>query len=487
MKKYIIVIALLVATTFSGCNDFLDVNTDPNNPTSVGLDLILPAGQNYTARWIQTDRSVSHLGNMIMYNWSESAGFSWYNDEFLYLADASTFYDQIFDNAYLRALKQYAALENTIGDENAAYVAIGKIMKSYTFQILVDFYGDIPYFEALGRSNNSSPKYDKAEDIYDDLIVQLTGAIELLNTAEVNPVAVLPDEDDAMFGGDLTKWKQFANTIKLRILARESDVKDAAYITAELAAIATEGSGYITYDVTINPGYSDSEDKQNPLWEDFGKTPSGSQTNSGDATCASDFVIAYLQATGDPRIDYLFEEPPTGHLGVPQGITASNELYAPSLVSNMGTGILYSADQNAVIFTLAERYFNEAELALKTFGGDPKALYEQGVRASFDLLGAADATGYLTQGLQNVNYDASTSKLEAIITQKWIATMGITAEQGWFDHSRTGYPSNLPVSQEEPNLVRPVRLTYPSSESAGNAANVPEQPGVFTVKIFWGN
>lgn len=486
MKKYFLII-LLVTGTMVSCEDWLDVNTDPNNPTQVGPALILPVGQNYTARWIATDRGVSHLGNMMMYNWSESAGYSWYNDEFLYLASSSTFYSQIFDNAYLLALKQYEALEDLEEEEFAAYQAIGKIMKSYTFQILVDFYGDVPYFDALERSENPNPVYDDAQVIYDDLIVQLTAAIELLNQAAENDLSVLPGDDDAMFGGDLESWKQFANSVKLRILTRESDVKDAAFITAELAVIAAEGSGYITEDVTVNPGYSNQEDKQSPFWEDFGQDPSGSNTLTHLATSASDFIINYLGNTGDTRIDYLFEEPATGHLGVPQGITADNAVYAPPLVSNIGPGLLIDAEQPTIIYTLAEAYFNQAELALKGFGGDPKALYEAGVTASFETLGAPNAATYLSSAIENVSYDASPDKLEAIITQKWLATIGITAEQAWFDHSRTGFPEGVPVSQEVPNLVRPVRLSYPASEVGGNSLNLPAQPNVYSTKIFWAN
>lgn len=487
MKKHLLAI-LLIAGTIVSCEDWLDVNTDPNNPVEVTPQLILPVGQNYTARWIQTDRRVNHLGNMMMYNFSESAGYSWYNDEFLYLASSSTFYDNIFDDAYALALKQYQKLEELDPEEFGAYVAIGKIMKAYTFQILVDFYGDIPYFEALLGNRNTNPKYDNAQAIYDDLIVQLTAAIDLINAADENELSVLPGSDDAMFGGDLISWRQFANTVKIRILTRESDVKDPSYIQNELAVIANEGSGLIEEDVTVNPGYRNEEDKQNPFWEDFGKDPSGSNTLTHLATSASNFIITYLQSTGDIRIDRMFEKPETGHKGVPQGITATADEYGPAVVSNIGPGLLIGADQSAIIFTLAESYFNQAELALK-FGGDPEALYVEGVRASFETLGltAAQADVYLAQNIKNVSYASSPDKLEAIITQKWLATLGITAEQAWFDHSRTGFPLNLPVSQEVPNLVRPVRLSYPASEVGGNAQNKPAQPDVYSTKIFWAN
>lgn len=487
--KRIYILLLIAITAFSSCEDYLDVNTDPNNPTEVGPDLVLPVAQNFTARWLHSDRRVSHLGNMIMYNWSEAAGFSWYNDEFQYLASSTTFYDLVFDQGYNDCLKQYSDLYDLDTELYGSYVAISKIMSAYHYQILVDLYGDIPYSEALKRSVNPTPSYDDAEGIYDALFVELTDAIAMIEAAEASDVSIFPGSDDIIFGGDMTSWKQFANTIKLRMLTRLSDVKPDAFITTELGVITAEGSGYITADVTVDPGYLNEEDKQNPFWEDFGSGVDGTTTLTNRATCATDYIIQYLQDTNDGRLDFLYEEPADGHLGVPQGIVSDPDTQGFQKVSNIGPGLLKGADQGSVIFTLAERHLNEAELAFDGFGGDAETSYNAGVTASFLTLGAtaADATAYLGQAMENVNYAASSDKLEAIITQKWLATNGMTAEQSWFDLSRTGFPSGLPVSQEVPGLVRPVRLSYPASEVGANKANVPSQPNVYTEKIFWAN
>jgi hypothetical protein len=155
----------------------------------------------------------------------------------------------------------------------------------------------------------------------------------------------------------------------------------------------------------------------------------------------------------------------------------------------------------AVILTLAEHYFNLAELAFKGYGADPEMLYNLGIQASWDYLSRdvdADLIAdietnigtiedYMAQPLNNVSYAVSTNKLDAIMHQKWIATNGITAEQSWFDYSRTGYPSNLPISWLASSTDRPVRLAYPNSEVTGNTLNIPTQPDPFTQKIFWAN
>jgi len=484
MKKYLIYINTLIVSLLISCDDYLDVNIDPNNPTEVTPNLILPVAQNYTARYIQESRSTNHLGNMLMYNWSETYGFSWYPDEFGYLV-TSSFYSDLFDDAYLLALKQYSILDQ-LGPEHDNYKAISTIMKSFHFQMLVDTYGDIPYFNALGRTANATPAYDDAQAIYDDLIVQLSEAISLIDAAEDNSLSVFPEDDDIMFGGDMAAWKRLANTIKLRILTRESDVASSAYISGELAVIAAEGSGYITEDVTINPGYAQEEGKQNPFWNSFGASVGGSVTLTNDATCATQYILDYLTNINDPRIDYIYEQPAGGHLGVEQGITVFQD-HGADFVSNIGPGIKSGPNMDATILTLAESYFNQAELAFKGLGGDSESLYNSGVSASFVYLGAPGYSTYINQGMENVTYATSTDKLEAIITQKWIALNGITAIQSWFDYSRTGYPSNLPVSNQASTTDRPVRLFYPSSEVTGNILNVPEQPDAFNDKIFWAN
>lgn len=479
MKKiYLLTILVLIALV--SCEDFLDVNEDPNAPIEVTPDLILPTGQMYTARYLQHDRGLNHLGNMIMYNWSETFGFSWYDEEFKYLV-TTTFYDQLFDDAYTDALKMYADMDE-LDDDYVYYKAISKIMKAYHYQILVDLFGDVPYSEALQRGANPTPTYDDAAEIYTDLLDQLNEAITMIKGVG-DAVVEEPGTDDAMFGGDMDEWVRFANTLKLRILVRQSGVVD---ITAAVATIEAEGSGYITSDVLVNPGYSNATDRQNPLWVELGWDVGGTVTLSNDATCATQYVLDFLTEKNDPRIDYIYEEPATGHLGVEQGSNPGDD-HAADFVSNIGPGILKSADMGANIFSLAESYFLQAEAALLGAGtGNPQALYELGIRASFDYLGltAADADAYLEQTAVNVDYTQSTP-LEAIITQKWIALNGITAEQSWFDYTRTGYPLNLPLSLAASATSRPVRLFYPSSEITGNSTNVPDQPDAFSSKIFW--
>lgn len=483
MKKNVIYLSILFATFFMvSCSEsFLDVNTDTNSPTPdvVGPELILPGAQWYTAETMFRDRYTNTLGNMFMYNWSQADGFSWYNDEFLYNV-TSSFYARIWDLTYRNALKQYAVLRDYEGDAYVNYRAIGKIMESFHFQILVDLYGDIPYSEALLRGGNPAPAYDDAQEVYNGIVATLDEAMMMIDDAGAD--AIVPGADDITFGGDMAMWKVFANTIKLRVLVRQGG-GDFSGMT---------GIGFMSDDVMVQPGYAQLANQQSPFWNAYGLDVAGGIINNNDATCATDYILEYLQNTNDPRIDYIYEEPATGHLGVFQGLLDYDspvvDQFEPSKVSNLGPGVLKSPSQPASIFMAADSYFLQAEAIVRGYiTGDAKAAYENGIQASFDYLGAGDASAYYGQLAPLVNYDNSPDKIEAIITQKWLGLNSVDAVQSWFDYSRTGFPSDLPISALASTPDRPVRLFYPASEITANNANVPAQPNAFTDKIFWAN
>src|SRR5690606_16150165 len=126
--------------------------------------------------------------------------------------------------------------------------------KGFQYQLLVDIYGDVPYFEAGLRDQFPTPVYDDAETIYKDVISKLTDAAILAGS--VSDSAENPSDGDIIFNGDMEKWGQFANTVKLRMLVRLSNTGQYAYINEEIAKITANGLGFITEDVVSNPGYS---------------------------------------------------------------------------------------------------------------------------------------------------------------------------------------------------------------------------------------
>jgi hypothetical protein len=125
-------------------------------------------------------------------------------------------------------------------------------------------------------------------------------------------------------------------------------------------------------------------------------------------------------------------------------------------------------------------------------GGDAaaKAKYEEAIRASFASLqvpnAAVAAAAYYSQDISNVSWTGSPNKIQAIITQKWVALNGTSSIELWIEKTRTGFPANLPIPAEGGG-TRPVRLLYPGSEISRNAQNVPPQTAqsAFTSNPFW--
>ena len=165
-------------------------------------------------------------------------------------------------------------------------------------------------------------------------------------------------------------------------------------------------------------------------------------------------------------------------------------------MSNIGPGILKGATQDAIIYTLAECYFNLAEARQRGFitsGDDAKTLYNKGIQASFDYLGVAEDRFdiYTAQNKNLVNWDASSNKLEAIITQKWIANT-INGYEGWIEYNRTGFPDLKTISASLNNNIIPVRMPYPAEEEALNSENYKKAAAAtdgnsINTRVWWNN
>lgn len=481
-----ILIALFVVGFTTSCSDdFFDVNDSQNSAVSSTPSLSLPVAQKYSVDVLQGNyNSMNTLGNLWSYTWAAGGDYVYFTDETAYLI-TSTFRTSTFSSAYLLPLRNYDVVEKNTDPKFSNYVAIAKIMKAFHFQYLVDAYGDIPYFQALQAGANTTPAYDDANVIYDDLIVQLTAAQDLIANADAT--AVKPGaNNDIMLQGNMAMWAKFANTIKLRILLRQSE-KAGLVSQADFDAAVDNGIGFLGAGENIfaNPGYVNDANKQNPFYGAFGKTVAGDPASNANATRATDYAISKLAT--DPRRSRIYS--PAGSSSNFIGI-AQNNVGGPvsAALSGIGPGILKSASQDGVIMLAAESLLLQAEAASKGYiTGDAEALYNAGVQASFDYLGAGSSAAYLV----DYPYPADTAfNLQAIIYQKWVALMGINGFETWIEYRRTGFPADLPVApNQSASTTIPVRLLYPSSEYAANPNNVPTQTSsaAFTSKVFWQN
>ncbi|KAB7732096.1 SusD/RagB family nutrient-binding outer membrane lipoprotein [Rudanella paleaurantiibacter] len=525
MKK-IHIYLLLTLTTFlaTSCEKYLDVNTNPNQATSASAQLVLPQAIvgsaaitsqfnfNYGAHfggYIANAGGFSGFGNLLNYNLVPGDyNFLWTNT-----------YDNLQDYKYV--------LEQTDGkDDQAYYNAAARIMTALSYQRLVDAFNDVPYSEALKGNGNLAPKYDSGSAVYQDLINQLDQAIATINNAKF-PLS-LNSSSDPLFGGDMTRWKQFANTIKLRILIRMSGVAALSSFVTSKAAALDKNLGFLTADAIVNPGYV--KDKPNPSWNTFGYSTTGTLANS--SRISTQYVYGFYngQKLTDPgRGSVLFK-----NFGVSNPATPINQLgnesNAPTVITNYSTwytgtfssassisnalGVLKGPSQGQVLMLAAESSFLQAEGRLKgLLAGDPAVSFNQGITDSYTYLYkdvtnavasnknvATDVAKYKTDNAASylVNFSLATTndqKLEAIITQKYIAVAMINSEEGWNEYRRTGYPKTNPAGNGYTNIASnksnssrpdklPTRVLYPSSEQSYNSANY-KAINVFGDLIFW--
>ena len=480
----------------TGCKDYLDVNNNPNQVTAATPQLVLPDAL-ATTGWYLTGNSSSgaagsfYFLNLWMGYWNWSGNYSIATSDKNYQFTQG-FNNSIWSSAYLN-LKNYNYVDTQAAALNQPLLqGMAKIMKALHFQLLVDTYGDVPYTSALQGTSNILPTYDKGQDIYDDLFKQIDAGMALLAKGDGN---VNPGPNDIMFQGDINKWLKFGNTLKLRMLLRQSEKADrATFIQTQLATIKASGYGFLGAgeNASVNPGYTNSQNMQNPLYGAF-YAINGNPTTLNNQYKGNLYGITFYKNSNDPRLAAYYR-PVVGTTTNFNGtLFGTTDVLVNSQVSDVGAGILKSVSQNSPILESTKASLCRPKLHSEAgLQAIQKPCISRLLPNRFVNVGrtAAEATTYYSQaGLNNVNWDASTNKIEAIITQKWASENGTAPFEAWSDYRRLGLPTGVPISLDPSTSVKqiPIRLLYPTSEYSNNAANVGAQGTInqFTTKIFW--
>lgn len=461
--------------------DFLDVNKDPNNPTESSVDLILPTAEGYTAYVMGNPYQI--LGGLWSQYWTQGPTGSQYKNFDQYTITSSDF-DRQWLQLYSGPLNdaKYLIDEGTRLDRKN-YAAIGKILQAYIYQYLTDLQGDIPFSEAL-NPDNPSPKYDTQEEVYNGLVKLIEEGVALIDEASEDH----PGEDDFLFGGDMTLWKKFANTLKLRIYLRQAYVKPAV-AEAGIKALYASGAQFLETGEDVEMQFTDEVFNQNPLFATY-------QALTEDNLVASQTALNYYQTTNDPRVDVFYQRavasPNQGkHAGIEQGNGTNLINQSATSYSKPGPAIggPNGGEEAPVVFmSAAESYFLQAEAVVRGWGtGNAQLLYNQAIAASFARWGLSEtqANAFISQA--SVAFPASGTteeKIKAIIIQKWASMAGTQNLEAWTEWRRTGYPNFFEVSVSS-NIGNkfPARILYPDSEVTRNA-NTPAQKTV-SDKVWW--
>lgn len=505
MKKYILI--AFAALSVVSCK--LDDNISRNDPgvEQVTPDLYLSAAQ--TTSYNVEVSDIFELSNVWMNNWAGNIYYfaSPYSAEYqLQVTSAFTRGNNFWNNGYVTMARFANIYNNPQIGKYPHHAAIAKIQMANSMQYIVDFFGDAPFSEAFKRQANLTPKYDKGEDIYRNLVVLINEAITSIDND--TPEVEVGTEDE-IYGGDMQKWKKLANTIKLRLLLRQSKVTDptirafvdAQLLTLQTASFITEADG----DATINPSYNNTNAaQQNPLIRNYGYLifdGSAVNTNGWRSIDISSHFAGLLNGTnaktaGTPDGRRALMYLPAG--GTIRGIT-QGEGQQPGATEGSFSRLAWkffnnvdgtNSNINGTIMSVSESELLQAEAAelYPAIFTNGQAHYNQAIQSSFRFLGgtATNATTYTNSILTKpYGWNGSDGHIAAIQYQRMVALHFIKPQETYINYLKTGYPQTpLALTATQPN--KPWRLVYPGREYSTNSANVPNvtQADVFVKNQF---
>ena len=483
MKK-IFSLIFISCLVFTSCEDELDINTNPNTPEEINNGLALTAAQGSIATVIGGD--FFNLGGMYAqyYTQAPSAGQYEAIDQYNINTDYA---NRPWSELYAGGLNDLQFVQNRSMEsgETGTYL-IATVLKAYTFQYLVDIFGDVPYTEALLGSDNIQPAPTAGSEIYADLLVSIDNA---LNAYESDPVDSDVAFQDIIYQANMDKWIQFANTLKLKIYLRMAYTSQAN--PGAVNALLAEDN-FITEDAKFT-GYADAINKRNPFY-DVQIDRLGDVNN-----VASNSLLEFFNRNDDPRVEAVYRANNEGsYIGIDQGegldASLSGVLAAELSRPNV------TAITPVYFMTVAESKFLQAEALLRYAGGaGAQDKYNEGVAESFAMYGL-DGAAALTDVGGDYEYVATgdvEADLEQIILQKWAALANVNNIEGWIETLRTGYPilttADIPLYEEGRRLVSlgsvlpgdqiPMSIFYPDNEVQRNA-NLTQKSSL-TEKVWW--
>jgi Starch-binding associating with outer membrane len=530
-STYILFLAIVpIIVVFGSCKkSHFNINKNPNDATdsTISYNVILPSALHSTGAivgtqwgWLQNwmgfwARSGTYAPNVIEETYQINTGFQ------------NGIWNNLYDNAF-----DYQIMEIKAKQAGATfYQGIARMMKAHNFQILVDVYGNIPYKEALKGAANSTPRYDKADVVYKDLLRQIDTAMELIRDAVIAQNKEIAT-NDIMFGGNKTLWLKFGNTLKLRmlvhlmnggILTPQSSVAGFDY-TNEFTRLDTFKLNSVVVgffdagqNAMINPGYK--SDKPNPFYTTYKFNVTGAATALSIYYRANEWGIDYYTNNSDPRRSRFYTAGPNGYVGVKYGLPPTNANIAENLAS-IGPALGSSSTVSQPIMMATESLFLQAEARYRGFlqtGSSAENLVNAGITESFVLAGVPNPVSSAATYMLNhsnspdVNINAlpvtageAGGGLFTIISQKWFALNGMNTLEVWTDWRRTHYSSGNPtfvygkavgyhpgpaisVSPQNTSTRIPIRLLYPTTEYNYNPVNVGGEGTInqFTSRIFW--
>lgn len=464
LKYKTIGILLILIAFLGGCKkmgDFGTTNVSPNSatiplPSALLTDAMYNMSSNLTGRSLQTNAT-------LYVQWLMQTQ---YPDEAQYATaqiDWAAFYVNPLEN--LQKIIQYNSDEKTKAyaansGSNANQIAVARIYKAYIFSLITDLYGDIPYTTAL--TGNTSAAYDKQEDIYKNIIKELTEAVAQFDGG-------LAVKGDILLNGSAVKWKKFANSLRMNLSLRLSKVYPASsdYAATEFKKALNDPAGYIDNNADNVAYIYLTDDKFRSPWQAL---------FDGRADYApSQTFVDTLKSYNDPRISVFFTRDGSGgYTGLPYGLKRDDLLVwegAHPDWSLMGSAVTQRTSPGYII-TAAQVKFARAEAAQLGWTTETAlTLYNDGIMASWQQWGVYDAVKYAAY-IVNPKTSFVSGPIRMIATQRWISLYPNQYFEAWSEWRRTGFPKLIPaINAVNQSKQIPRRYQYPANEPTLNAAN----------------
>lgn len=471
MKPKILLPIFIAATSLCSCESFSDMNTNPNMPTQVPADLLLPT----------VCQDAFTRGTDGMYADKMVIQTDGHNDEQFFEWNRGSF--DTYNNELLQVEKMREEAERT-GD--TVYLPLYKFFRAYHYYNLTLRFGDIPCSDAMkGQTEaNYAPKYDTQEEVFANILQDLTDADASLASSPAADVI----EGDIIYDGDKTAWRKLINSFHLKVLMTLShktsvlghDVKSEFAEVARLPLMESNADN----------GRLEYLDQEGCRYPQFNARWSGYYMDST--------YVARMAGREDPRL-FLFCLPTNvaanagkpvddftayagGNPTVPYGNNIT--LVRDGQISQINSRFrLDPIVEPTMLMGYAELQQILAEAAVRGWiDGDAKTYYENGVRASFKFYEtyAEDYSRYVTEEAADdylthnlVSFDNSMSedeKIERIIFQKYCVSFYQGGWDPYFENLRTGYPGLMHIE----GTTLPYRWMYPDSEYRYNTENVEE-------------
>ena len=458
MKKLILI---LTAAVFAvSCSDNLeDLNQNIKDPTAVSGESLFASAQKQLADQIVTPNV--NLNNLRL--WTQQLQETTYTDESQYDQVTRSIPDNHWRELYRDVLKDLDEAAKVISetdndltnDLKANKLAIIEVLNVYAYSNLVETYGDIPYSEALDIEN-LLPAYDDGLTVYKDLISRLTAAIGNMNTS----LGSFSGNEDLIYAGDVSNWKKFANSLKLRMGIMLSDVESALSQSTVESAVA--GGVFTSNADNGSYLYSAAAPNNNPMNDNL--VLSGRNDYVAAVT-----IIDIMNGLEDPRRSVYFTDVDGEYIGGEIG-----EISAYASYSHVADRVV-DPTEPGVLLSYVEVQFLLAEAAARGYsvGGDAESYYNEAIRASFDYWNAEGVEDYLAR--PEVDYTSALAMSSS--TPAWKEVIGTQAYLGLYNRTFASYLSirrlDYPILAEPTDAVSgfPTRYTYPVGEQTLNGTN----------------